>query len=1850
MGLFDKYKERTKRPTMRERMEERYGKKEAESRLRGRQQNRQKMQLFQYERRAKRTSRKLNLMTGEDFPSKPPTPGRTFGLLDILEVFRVLQYPIFNSLKRIGEGASAEQTMESFLKGLTLQEKTIGDDVLEAFGMAEGKGRSLAGLGMDILLDPLNFIGGPLGFTKLGRLSKLKKAGSLADLTTGSRLAKQVLGVFPGQELGGALAKVPDIAADFAAQAKAGQRALVTWRGDKLIQGQAVLENLSPAYETIMAWGPVKWVNKWFNGITNKAAKRMADVARWHHKHMDQQFRMEAAEIMKFLDTAGDDTAKTLIRLNEDPAFISYALIAMVDKGKFPTVGSAKIASARKAAEKIMKRKGLTGDARNLIKTNLRMGFSADDVDNLIDVLDDALGSQVAERLNIQNPVIKKFLKGRKEDFLFNPYAMEELYRVIDPDVKLRTLMSKISVGEGGALSPGVLQRRYQKGVLKATKPYKLPKFKFNATPEPIRTDFASKPEWLSAHAKWNRDAIDTPLFAVHKRHKAYEGAGDTIPGLRASRRTGETHPGPVHVSINNVVDYHAESGGEIVIIPLEDLLNANHGKLYGGEATDLMFSGQLALPKTAKTFANEDAARAYLREATGQHGRMGLDAGLPDVNHPDGWLRTGGTADAYQAMVDPEYMDHVSEAFQEYMNKHVGGFLWNDATPPLGGMSMGVRGQLADLMEEEIAARNAVHSMRRKLQRYDDGATISTFDPATQGTRAASRKDILRELASEKARLQNMQAITRKWMDDMESRGVDVRRELNGVLSGVNQGAELAVVNRTAGELLESGVVEHAVQTMSRYPAYRHRAASLTQELQTLATTTDYMTATAVAERLDTLGDLLRLSGIHAASPDEAQVFQGLQDALNSIRAASDNLLSAKAVRNYADGAQGVMNRVLRESLPAEFFTPQMNATLAEAATIWQGQSEATKQVFRNALVKFTKTKNAPGPLGVMLENGIHEAHIFGYMLHEFGRDPAAVLAQSPDTFFFYNSLFRFGEKGRDAAVKVNGKLLAQADTIHLAHSLVTKMNAGLNPSGVAAEEVSQQAGYFMRLINHHLSRMRFGEARARGPYAKVWAVYEGSATATKAQMKSWIGQTQGTTKRIAEAVYEGSAAKLSALRKSGFVTQAMVEELPKLSVVDRRVIAGKFMSMHQATRALNAGAWDDHITNMTKSYLSGKAFENAIGVYTTLGSSSPGFLGVHIAPKGSEITDILDAIRATPGYTIDDKTYAVAMKMRSYFKGMEEIETSMGILQTSIANYFPHLLAKEAIDSKRWRAVTEAGGGAFSRKIFSSKHRQLIGSLEALNADEIAKHAHKLFIDDPALAFSLRGAAHSRATTYQQLVLDLNTKFGRKLTKAEIANGLEEGLGVLNIRGIGDVVMDKDIVDYVDGFKRLVTNQDELKDFHTTWNTMLSWWKGWTLGIFPAYHARNMVSNISQNYLSGMPMELIPHYHIMARRIQKYGPALTDEFVTLASGKKVSLAEIWEMGERLAVSSSGMYMSEVPEIAERTIGYYKALGRAPQKGGFGVFSKVTPMGARRELSATLSSIPTKKGWKHLAQWLPLTGRKDSKLLATGFLVGRGIENNARWAQFLFSMVEGHTAEAARRRVAKFLFDYDDISLGVASLKKLFPFITWSRKNIPLQISHLAMQPSKMARWAKVKDTIEDMAGTNDIDFPELPEFIRENVPLAYRKLPDGTYQYFLLGNWLAAADVDKIFSPKEMTLNLLFPGLRIPFEMEANYSYFYKSPIDRGIPGDTKRFLGMQMSPKTAHLMRSLRVFAEVNRLFGLGDNQREGIMQRIGRSTIGLRAVPVDPEQEALKRYRDWTDKLGRKHASERYKRQR
>ena len=81
----------------------------------------------------------------------------------------------------------------------------------------------------------------------------------------------------------------------------------------------------------------------------------------------------------------------------------------------------------------------------------------------------------------------------------------------------------------------------------------------------------------------------------------------------------------------------------------------------------------------------------------------------------------------------------------------------------------------------------------------------------------------------------------------------------------------------------------------------------------------------------------------------------------------------------------------------------------------------------------------------------------------------------------------------------------------------------------------------------------------------------------------------------------------------------------------------------------------------------------------------------------------------------------------------------------------------------------------------------------------------------------------------------------------------------------------------------------------------------------------------------------------------------------------------------------------------------------------------------------------------------------------------GTFIENNSRISVFIDQLRKGKTPVEASRSVRKYLFDYGELTdFEKRTMQMIFPFYTWSRKNIPLQLENLITQPRKYQIYAK--------------------------------------------------------------------------------------------------------------------------------------------------------------------------------------
>lgn len=337
---------------------------------------------------------------------------------------------------------------------------------------------------------------------------------------------------------------------------------------------------------------------------------------------------------------------------------------------------------------------------------------------------------------------------------------------------------------------------------------------------------------------------------------------------------------------------------------------------------------------------------------------------------------------------------------------------------------------------------------------------------------------------------------------------------------------------------------------------------------------------------------------------------------------------------------------------------------------------------------------------------------------------------------------------------------------------------------------------------------------------------------------------------------------------------------------------------------------------------------------------------------------------------------------------------------------------------------------------------------------------------------------------------------------------------------------------------------------------------WKAWTLAIFPAYHTRNVVGNIWNNWLAGVSN---PKWYVYAERM--FNPLSKDSFTFVDGlGKKWSKEEVIKVMRELGVMDRGFVGADVESTLHQVLG----------KGGLG----------------------QKLG-------------RGNKVVEWGFKLGTQLENRARAAHFMSKLAEGMTPDDAAMSVKRYLFDYGDLTDFERNvLKRWFPFYTWTRNNIPLQISHLVTQPAKFSIPYKARAAIEDADQSPNEKY--LPQWVQENYPTRIRfNKKTNNYEYFLAHSWLPAMDVVKLLEIHETAVNMLTPIPKEVIQQLFNYDFFLKRKIST-LPGQKERIFGLDFNARLVHTAKLLRILKELDQLSAKDQDFTEKLTEALTSKT--------------------------------------
>ncbi len=236
----------------------------------------------------------------------------------------------------------------------------------------------------------------------------------------------------------------------------------------------------------------------------------------------------------------------------------------------------------------------------------------------------------------------------------------------------------------------------------------------------------------------------------------------------------------------------------------------------------------------------------------------------------------------------------------------------------------------------------------------------------------------------------------------------------------------------------------------------------------------------------------------------------------------------------------------------------------------------------------------------------------------------------------------------------------------------------------------------------------------------------------------------------------------------------------------------------------------------------------------------------------------------------------------------------------------------------------------------------------------------------------------------------------------------------------------------------------------------------------------------------------------------------------------------------------------------------------------------------------------------------------------------GESIENNARSAfyldqraKFLRQGLDEVTAgKKAVKQVNKYLFDYQNglTKFEKTHIKRIFPFYTWARFNLPLQLESIVTQPHKYAFLSKLDKELNP-EGDPEGDQPGI------TVPLPFNDSEGNQVR------WRPGLPVQDIFNlnPADRMINMLNPFIKEPALLGAYATRFtdtYRDPFtgknvtNKNLPIDiqTKDII----KNRTSALLRPVRTAQKL----GESDYSPLGIARQIIGGTY-----TIDPDSVEL-----------------------
>jgi len=464
---------------------------------------------------------------------------------------------------------------------------------------------------------------------------------------------------------------------------------------------------------------------------------------------------------------------------------------------------------------------------------------------------------------------------------------------------------------------------------------------------------------------------------------------------------------------------------------------------------------------------------------------------------------------------------------------------------------------------------------------------------------------------------------------------------------------------------------------------------------------------------------------------------------------------------------------------------------------------------------------------------------------------------------------------------------------------------------------------------------------------------------------------------------------------------------------------------------------------------------------------------------------------------------------------------DTAAGIQFDRIPNYVRHLYkdppekVMAVLNSYQQRMARLSPTGAFQKQ----RTIPTIAQAKAMGLTPI---------EDVRLLTSVREMEGIRLRSMEKMYGDLKMMGSNVISKADQAPA---GWVSLPAKQLKDYAVHPEVARFLDRFNSVMETDEGVRTLGHMLNSVQNVWKGLVTAPNPAFHVRNAMGNVFNNFLGGV---VNPKFYALAATIQRGA----DDVLELG-GQQMTGQEVKNLFRNQGLEGYGFFYGETP------MKYFK---EAEQK-----------FAPKRNIVASAALNP----------------------IQTGRRAGDAIETNAKMAHFLDKLAKGFTPKEAVESVRKYLFDYSDLTKAETKIRGIIPFYTWTRKNVPLQLEAMIKQPGKFTAMNKAVENARQVTGVTEDD---TPDWMKGEMAIPVQVGPDGNKQFLMLD--LPMTNLNMIGDAKNTAKNalgMLSPLAKIPIEVGTGRQIFTGAPIEK-YPGARGRVGNVEMPAWSAYALKQL------------------------------------------------------------------